>query len=378
MRRRHTLYIHFAHRSFAWKSEAKGKAHVHVVIIGFANYDRPDKVIFEYANSKADPSKVAVTRINPYLTDAVDVLLFKRGKPMCQVSEISYGSMANDQKRGDEGEGNLILDAEARQKLLAENPGIAPFIRPFVGSKEFINGVERWCLWLVDAPPQLLRNSAEISRRIDSVRAWRNSSDRAETVRLASTPSLFGEIRQPNSTYLLLPKVSSEERKYLPIGFLTPDVIANGSSLIVPKATRYEFGVLASVMHMAWMRYTGGRMKSDYQYSSQIVYNNFPWPQSATDKQRAGVEAKAKAVLDARQQFPDATLADLYDPLAMPPALAKAHAELDRVVELCYRPEKFANDRQRVEYLFSLYATLNATPMFPATKSKRARKAAKS
>ena len=168
LRRRNTLHIHFAHRSFAWMSEARGKAHVHVVIIGFAAFDRPDKVIFEYTHSKAEPLKVAATRINPYLTDAIDVLLFKRGKPLCDVSEISYGSMANDQKRGDEGLGNLILDAEAHQKLLVETPELAPFIRRFVGSREFINNTERWCLWLVDAPPQLLRSNPELSRRIDS------------------------------------------------------------------------------------------------------------------------------------------------------------------------------------------------------------------
>jgi hypothetical protein len=376
LRRRNTLYIHFAHRSFAWVSEARGKAHVHVVIIGFATFDRANKVIFEYARSRGEPLKIVTARINPYLADAVDVLLFKRGKPLGEVSEISYGSMANDQKRGDESDGNLILDAKARAGLLAENPEIAPYIRPFVGSKEFINNTERWCLWLVDAPPQLLRNSPELIRRIDSVRQWRQSSKRPETVRLAATPALFGEIRQPTSDYLLLPKVSSEERPYLPIGFLAPDIIASGSSLIVPTATRYEFGVLASAMHMAWMRYTGGRMKSDYQYSSQIVYNNFPWP-NPTPEQRERVEEKARAVLAAREpHLPPrglGTLADLYDPLSMPPALAKAHAELDRAVEKCYRPEPFDSDRQRVEFLFALYEKLTA-PLLPVTPKTRGRR----
>ena len=376
LRKRFRLYIHFAHRSFAWMSEARGKAHVHVVIIGFAAFDRQDKMIFEYAPSKAEPTKIAASRINPYLADAVDVLLFKRGKPLCKVSEISYGSMANDQERGGEGIGNLILDAEARQKLLAETPELAPFIRPFVGSREFINNIERWCLWLNEAPPQLIRRSAELSRRISSVRRWRQSSGRAETVRLADTPSLFGEIRQPNSDYLLLPKVSSEERRYLPIGFLPPAVIASGSSLIVPAATRYEFGVLASAMHMAWMRYTGGRMKSDYQYSSQIVYNNFPWPQPST-AQRLRVQQKARAVLAARKpHLPPrgmAALADLYDPNTMPAELRRAHAELDRAVEKCYRSAPFHSDRERVEFLFSLYEKLT-TPLLPATARARGRR----
>jgi hypothetical protein len=376
LRRRYTLYIHFAHRSFAWASEARGKAHVHVVIIGFAAFDRPDKVIFEYARSKAEPLKVAAARINPYLADAADVLLFKRGKPLCDVPEINYGSMANDQKRGDEGAGHLILDAEARQRLLEENPELAPFIRRFVGSREFINNTERWCLWLVNAPPQLLRSSPELRRRIDAVREWRQSSGRAETVRLAATPSLFGEIRQPNSNYLLLPKVSSEERRYLPIGFLTPDVIASGSSLIIPAATPYEFGVLESAMHTAWMRYTGGRMKSDYQYSSQILYNNFPWP-SATAAQRERVGEKARGVLAARERhLPPrgmATLADLYDPLAMPRELLKAHTELDRAVEKCYRAGPFHSDRERVEFLFSLYEKLTA-PLLPIAHKPRGRR----
>jgi type I restriction-modification system DNA methylase subunit len=376
LRRRFTLYIHFAHRTFAWESEARGKAHVHVVIIGFAAFDRPDKVIFEYPHSKAEPLKVTAARINPYLADAADVLLFKRGKPLCEVSEISYGSMANDQKRGDDGVGNLILDVEARRKLLAETPELAPFIRPFVGSREFINNIERWCLWLVDAPPQLIRSSPELSRRINSVREWRESSGRAETVRLAATPSLFGEIRQPKSDYLLLPKVSSEERPYLPIGFLPPKVIASGSSLIVPGATRYEFGVLSSAMHMAWMRYTGGRMKSDYQYSSQIVYNNFPWP-DATAAQRERVEDKARAVLSTREPHVPprglGTLADLYDPLSMPPELVKAHDELDRAVEKCYRADQFRSDRERVELLFLLYEKLTA-PLLPATPKPRGRR----
>lgn len=225
----------------------------------------------------------------------------------------------------------------------------------------------------MNAPPQLLGFSPELKRRIDAVRKWRQSSGRAETVRLAATPALFGEIRQPNSDYLLLPKVSSEERRYLPIGFLARDVIASGSSLIIPAATRYEFGVLESAMHMAWMRYTGGRMKSDYQYSSQIVYNNFPWP-NATAAQRERVDEKARGVLAARERhLPPrgmAMLADLYDPLAMPRELLKAHTELDHAVEKCYRGEPFHSDRNRVEFLFSLYEKLSA-PLLPVALKAR-------
>src|ERR1017187_3859398 len=382
LRKRNTLYIHFAHRSFAWMSEARGKAHVHVVIIGFAMFDRPNKAIFEYSSSKAEPLKIVTGRINPYLADAVDVLLFKRGKPLCDVPEINYGSMANDRRKQDKGLGNLILNRETRAAILVETPELEPFIRPFVGSEEFLNGTERWCLWLVGASPSLIRKSELVQKRIEAVRQARLESGRAETVRLATTPTLFGEIRQPTTDYLLLPKVSSEERQYMPLGFLAPHFIANGSSLIIPNARLYEFGILSCVIHMAWMRYTGGRLESRYQYSSQIVYNNFPWP-SPTPEQRERVEEKARAVLAAREpHLPPrglGTLADLYDPLSMPPALAKAHAELDRAVEKCYRPEPFDSDRQRVEFLFALYEKLPAPllPVTPKSKSRRSQTAAR-
>ena len=218
--------------------------------------------------------------------------------------------------------------------------------------------------------PSVIRGNPAVRKRIEAVRLARLESDREETRRLAVTPQLFGEIRQPKTSYLLVPKVSSETRPYLPVGFMKPEIIANGSALIIPRATLYHFGALSSAMHMAWMRYTCGRMKSDYQYSSQIVYNNYPWPETPSEKQKASVEAAAKAVLDARKQFPGATLADLYDPLAMPPALVKSHAALDHAVDLCYRSQPFENDRQRVEYLFTLYEKLNA-PLLPAGKKAR-------
>jgi hypothetical protein len=232
-----------------------------------------------------------------------------------------------------------------------------------MGSEEFLNNTQRWCLWLVDAPPSVIRSSPSVLDRVEAVRKAREESNRPETKRLAKTPALFGEIRQPSTPYLLVPKVSSESRPYLPVGFVKPNVIANGSALIVPNARLYHFGVLSSAMHMAWMRYTCGRLESRYQYSSQIVYNNYPWPELPSVKQRAAVEAAAQAVLDARKKFPDATLADLYDPLAMPKDLVKAHAGLDRAVDLCYRPQPFGTGRQRVEHLFALYEKLTAPLM---------------
>jgi hypothetical protein len=373
--KRFHLDIHFAHRTFAWQSEARGKAHVHVVIIGFASFPANSRTIFDYHDQKGEPVAFAAKNINPYLADAPNTLLLKRGNQISGGPEISYGSMANDRRKKDKGLGNLILDAKSRASLLKENPALAPYIRSFVGSEEFLNNTERWCLWLADAPPEVIRASPSVRKRIEAVREARLESKRAETKRLATTPQLFGEIRQPKATYLLVPKVSSETRPYMPVGFMKPEVIANGSALIIPGASFYDFGVLSSAMHMAWMRYTCGRMKSDYQYSSQIVYNNYPWPEQPTAKQREAVDAASKAVLKARNGFPNASLADLYDPLAMPSALAKGHAELDRSVDLCYRPQPFQNDRQRVEHLFALYEKITAPLIAPARKGRRKKEA---
>lgn len=368
------LEIHFAHRTFAWQSEASGKAHVHVVIIGFAGYPANSRTIFEYLDPKGDPVIVRASRINPYLADAPNILIMKRTSPVNGAPGISYGSMANDRRKKDKGLGNLILDAVTRQTLLKESEALAPYIRPFVGSEEFINSTERWCLWLIDAPPALLRSSPSLRQRIEAVQQARQESNRPETRALARTPALFGENRQPDVPYLLIPKVSSETRPYLPIGFLTPTIIANGSSLIVPGASRFHFGILSSAMHMAWMRFTCGRLESRYQYSSQIVYNNYPWPQDATAKQRTAVETAAQAVLDARaKHFGTATLADLYDPRAMPHELTMAHEALDKAVDRCYRPEAFHGDRERVEYLFVLYEKITS-PLLPSSGGSRSRK----
>ncbi len=369
--RRYHLEIHFAHRTFAWQSEARGKAHVHVVIIGFAGFPATSRTIFDYHDQKGEPVAFRARNINPYLADASNTLLLKRGRQISGGPEISYGSMANDRRKKDKGLGSLVLDADSRSAILKENREMAPYVRRFVGSEEFLNNTKRWCLWFADAPPAIIRTSASVRKRVEAVREARLESERKETRKLAPVPQLFGEIRQPKTPYLLVPKVSSETRSYLPVGFMKPEVIANGSALIIPDARLYHFGVLSSAMHMAWMRYTCGRMKSDYQYSSQIVYNNYPWPETPSARQRATVEAAAQAVLEARKKFPDATLADLYDSLSMPPALVKAHAELDRAVELCYRPQPFESDRQRVEHLFTLYERLTAPLMAPAKKKRR-------
>ncbi|MEK6606985.1 MAG: DNA methyltransferase [Myxococcota bacterium] len=370
------LKIHFAHTTFAWQSEARGKAHVHVVIIGFGAFDVPTRTLFEYDTPRGEPHALPARNINAYLADAPDVLVTKRTMPLNGAPEISYGSMMIDKARNAGDEEGLIISDEERRLLLTDCPALKAYLRRLFGGDEFLNGVVRWCLWLVDAPPSLVRESPRLHARIERVRRFRLTSGREQTRKLATTPTLFGEIRQPSTRYLLIPKVSSETRRYIPVGFIEPDVIASGSALIVPGASHYHFGVLSSAMHNAWMRYVGGRMKSDYQYSSQIVYNNFVWPADPTLKRKQAVEAAARDVLAARKQFAATSLADLYDPVAMPPVLAKAHAALDRAVERCYRPQPFANDRQRVEYLFALFAKATAPLIAKAKPARRQRIAA--
>nr|WP_296870406.1 DNA methyltransferase [Tibeticola sp.] len=390
------VHIHFAHRTFAWSNEARGKAAVHCVIIGFGLDDRPDKTIFEYADIKGEPHAVPARHINPYLVDGPDVVLAKRGSPLCAAPQMNYGSMANDG-------GHLILDAAMAREIETEHPELRPFIRPYTGAQEFLNGDERYCIWLVDVPPQVLRNNAHLRRRLDAVRDYRSASNRAATRELAATPGLFGEIRQPDTAYLLVPKVSSEQRIYMPIGFLPPEVVANGSALIVPGAALWQFGVLQSTMHMAWMRAVCGRLESRYQYSAGIVYNNFPWPfceqnpADASVKRHVDViEKEAQGVLDARERYlhpgaaqagadapRGATLADLYDPLTMPPELLKAHQRLDAAVDAAYADaaggkRRYASEAERVAFLFGLYQRLDAAlaPATPPKPARRLRKAA--
>ena len=228
---KHGAIIHFAHRTFAWESEARGKAHIHVVIIGFSKHDRNPKLIFDYQNAKGDPTVSRVTRISPYLADAPIIFITSRSRPISEVPRMSYGSMANDKKKKEKGLGNLILDSKSRKEILGQSPNMAPYIRQFMGSQEFINNKKRWCLWLVDAPPEIIRSTPAVMERLRKVKECRKASNRPQTKRLADTPGIFGEIRQPKTKYLLVPKVSSETRLYLPVGFVKPEVIANGSAL---------------------------------------------------------------------------------------------------------------------------------------------------
>jgi hypothetical protein len=375
---RHRMKIHFAHRTFPWESEARGKAHVHCVIIGFGSADIPAKRIFDYESDPENPSEVIVSNINPYLVQGGDIVLTKRSSPACAVPEIVFGSMPNDG-------GNLLLTPADKHELLLVEPDAAEFIRPFIGSEEFINGIERWCLWLEGISAAKLRSMPAVFKRVSAVKQHRLNSTRAATRQLANKPTEFAENRQPHSSYLLIPGVSSENRPYVPIGFIRPHVVASNLVNIVPGATLYHFGVLTSNMHMAWMKHVCGRLKSDFRYSNQIVYNNFPWPEDISESNLTRVTSLAQQVLDTRIECGDGrhgylpvrkksaacTLADLYDPVSMPPKLAKAHEQLDRAVDRCYRKEPFLTDRQRVEYLFALYEQLAAPLVAKPAKRKK-------
>jgi hypothetical protein len=368
------IKIHFAHRTFKWTNEAKGNAAVHVVIIGFGNFDVTDKKIFEYENINGEPQQIKVQNINPYLVVGKDLFIPNRKSPIGSVPEINYGSMPID-------EGHLIISNEDFEKLKFDEFEALKFIRPYTGGEEFINLKKRWCIWLDGVDPSDYRKIRFISTRIALTKKFREESKREATNKLAAFPSLFGEIRQPISNYIIIPKVSSENRRYIPIGILNPEIIASGSVLVIPNANIYSFGVLTSLMHMIWMKYTCGRMKSDYQYSASIVYNNFPWPEAPTEKQTKAVEDAAQAVLNARAQFQNppsggrgASLADLYDPNTMPPALVKAHQQLDKAVDLCYRPQPFPNETKRIEFLFELYDKYTAGLFVKEKKEKKTKK----
>ena len=344
------LHIDFAYRTFKWNSEAKDKAAVHCVIIGFSCFrDSSPKML--YLN---DSNRRAVTNINPYLLDGPDVLIESRGNALCAVPRMTAGNKPSDG-------GNLILSQSERDAILATDASMSPFIRRYVGSKDFINNDEiRYCIWLKGASPSAYRKNPEIVRRLNAVREMRLASSAAPTRALADKPYLFFSTPQTDNNYLCIPEVSSERRRYIPIGFMDKSVIASNKLLIVPNANLYHFGVLTSNVHMAWTRVVCGRLKSDYQYSGAVVYNNFPWP-NPTEEQKAKIEQTAQAILDARALYPDASLADLYDELTMPPALCKAHQANDKAVMAAYGfPIKNFTESDCVAALMKMYQELTA------------------
>jgi hypothetical protein len=357
------IKINFAHQTFKWTNEAKGKAAVYCVIIGFALLDHKEKKIFYYSDAAGVPTEKIVKQINPYLVDSHTVFIVSRKTPLCPVSEMVFGSMPNDG-------GHLLLKSEEKNRLLKEAPEARRLIRPFAGAAEFVNGIPRFCIWLKDIPPSAYQKIKPIMERIKKVKEHRLASKRETTVKLGDFPALFGEIRQPESDYLLIPEISTNKRRYIPIGYMKRETVASNLNVLVPNATLYEFGILTSSMHMAWARYVCGRLGNGLRYSASIVYNNFPWPKAATAKQKEVVEKAAQGILDARAQFSDESLANLYDPLTMPPKLVKAHQRLDKAVEAAYG-KTFASDADRVAHLFQLYQTLTDTLTTAKKKVRR-------
>jgi hypothetical protein len=363
------MKIQFAHRTFQWMSEARGGAHVHVVIEGFGIDNPARKKLYDY-DQEGNATESDVANISPYLLAGSDLVVQKRTRPLCGQPPIVFGSMPNDG-------GHLLLDADERAELLAQEPRVERYLRRILGTDEFFYDIARWCLWFVDADPSDLRQMAAVMRRIEQVRAHRTASRRPTTQALARTPTLFGEVRQPAADYLLIPGVSSENRRYIPLGFMPADMIASNLVYCMEGANLWHFGILSSAMHMAWIAVVCGRLESRFRYSNKLVYNNFPWPADDFEEhRRAAVRDAAQEVLDVRARFlrptGDSTFADLYDPLAMPPDLVRAHATLDRAVDRCYRPELFRTDRERVEHLFTLYERL--TTLFATEQRGRRRR----
>ncbi len=339
------IHITFAHRTFKWANEAKGQAAVHCVIAGFSIDSSSQKCAIFDQNGVERSAR----NINGYLLDAPDIYIENRNKPLSNVPEMVFGSMPNDG-------GNLLVE-EDDVEIFRRNA--KEVLKPFLGAKEFIQGHKRWCLWLKHVPPTYYRSITCVMERIRNTQKFRESSPREATRKLALSPTLFGEIRQPEQgNYLLIPLHSSENRLYIPIGFFSSDTICSNANALIPNATLYHFGILTSTMHMAWTRAVCGRLEMRYRYSNKIVYNNFPWPE-VTEAQQEKIAELAQGVLDARALYPDSSLADLYDPLTMPPELVAAHRKLDAAVEKAYG-RKFADDADRVAFLFEKYSELTA------------------
>ena len=361
----YNIKIHFAHQTFNWKNEAKGNAAVHCVIVGFANFDISNKYIFEYENINNSAHQVYVKNINPYLVEGKDFALLSRSKPLNKVPEIKRGNSPYDG-------GHFLFSEVEKDNFLVNEPNAKKYIKNFLGAREFINGIKKYCLWLKEVQPQEIKELPLVFERVKKVKEFRENSPGIETRSYASFPMLFRDRNNPDS-FIVIPRVSSENRKYIPMGFFDKNYIAGDTCMTIFNGELFHFGMLTSLMHMAWVKYVCGRLKSDYRYSKDIVYNNYPWPLNPTDKQKQAVETAAQNVLDTRALFPSSSLADLYHPLTMPPALVKAHQVLDKAVDACYRSQPFTTDANRMEYLFGLYEQYTAD-LFATTKKKKTKK----
>jgi hypothetical protein len=340
------IEIDFAHKSFKWQNNAKSNAAVIVVIIGLRNTSNKLKYLFT-GNIKHE-----VKNINAYLVNAENIIVQKRNTPLYNVSEMQFGNMANDG-------GHFILTDEEKEKLIISEPLSSKYIKKILGSEEFLNGKSRWCLWLKNLDFSDLEQLPETKKRIEKVRINRLQSSRDATKKLANNPHLFGEIRQADSDYLIIPRVSSENRYYVPFGYISKDIIVTDRCAFIPDADLALFGVMTSSMHMVWMKAVCGRLKLDYNYSIQLVYNTFPFP-NISQKQKDEITELVFAILDEREKHSQKTLAQLYDPDKMPEGLKKAHHNLDIAVEQCYRSKPFESDEERLEYLFKMYEEITS------------------
>lgn len=349
---KYNIKIHFAHRTFKWNNEAKGNAGVHVVIVGFANFDTSEKRIFDYENIKGEAHETKAKIINAYLFEGKEIFIDSRSKAIHNFPEMTKGSQPTDGTR-------LILTADEKEFFVKNEPSSQKWILPFIGGEELLNNSIRYVLWLKNCPPEELKKMPLVLKRLEEVKEARLKSSTQSVRDFAKFPMLFTQDRQPSTNYLAMPRVSSENRKYIPISFLQPEIIAHEKLIIIPNATIYLFGVLMSEMHNTWARYVSGRLESRISYSPS-VYNNYPFPVNVSDKQFKLIESAAQKVLEARVQFPNCSLADLYDPLTMPSALVKAHNELDKAVDLAYRSQPFTSEANRMEFLFGLYEQYTA------------------
>ena len=340
------IHFDFAYRTFIWDSEANLKAHVHCVIIGFSSCEsKREKTI--YLN---ESQKIIANNINGYLLDASNICIEGLSKPLCNIPSLLNGGKPTEG-------GNLILTIEEKEEYIKKEPQGEKFIRPYMMGKDFIDRKPRWCFWLVGANPSEIKKCPMLLKRIEAVRSFRLESKKAATQKKAATPTLFDEVRECKNDYVAIPKVSSEQRRYIPMEFLSKNIIPGDKLFMLPDSSLYHFGVLTSNVHMAWMRAVCGRLKSDYSYSNTIVYNNFPWP-NPTDEQKAKIEETAQSILDARAKYPDSSLADLYDETLMPPELRKAHQANDRAVMAAYGFSAKMTESECVAELFKMYEKL--------------------
>jgi len=337
-------FINFAYRTFVWDSEASDKANVHVVIVGFSAVNQARKLIFD------DNARIEASNINQYLLDAPTIIVEESSQPLCDVPAIVRGSQATD-------DGKYLFTEDEKNAFLQKEPKAEPYMRRFMMGREFINNIKRYCLWMPNISPSALRSMPLVLERVEAVKKYRLSSKNIQTRKAAELPWRFGQYREPSAHYIAFAKVSSQRRRYVPFGFMTDEVIPGDKLFTIPNATLYMFGIITSNVHMAWMRTVCGRMKSDYSYSTTIVYNNFPWP-SPSDEQKRKIEMTAQGILDARALYPDSSLADLYDPLTMPPELRKAHTLNDIAVMHAYGFSTKMTEADCVAELMRMYQQL--------------------